>query len=175
MNAIFTTERLNLRLLAPSDQYFIIELLNSEGWLRFIGNRNIGTPEEARAYIQRILDNPATTYWIAELKADQTPVGIITLIKRDYLESHDIGFAFLPAFGGMGYAFEAANTVLKSLMESGHHTKILATTIPENTASIRLLKKMGLEFESEIVIQQETLHVYSRRRVVGNAGMLQSF
>ena len=50
--------------------------------------------------------------YLTSLKEDGTPIGICGLIKRETLEDVDIGFAFLPAFWGRGYAFEAAAAVL---------------------------------------------------------------
>ena len=85
---------------------------------------------------------------------------MVTFIQRDYLEHPDIGFAFLPQFSGNGYAFEATKTVLEALIEQENLSHILATTIPENVRSILLLKKIGLDFEREILVAEETLHVY---------------
>ena len=88
-------------------------------------------------------------------------IGVISFIKRDYLPHHDIGFAVLPQFANNGYAYEAVKAVLLNVIMHNKHTHILATTIPENTSSIKLLKKIGLSFEKEIAIQAEKLHVYS--------------
>jgi ribosomal-protein-alanine N-acetyltransferase len=155
------TERLLIEPLALTDNDFIFELLNTEGWLKFIGNRHITSPAEASTYIQKIIYNPNATYWVAKLKVHQTPIGIITFIKRDYLEHHDIGFAFLPGFANKGYAHEAASAVLNSLIHSYKLSHIFATTFPENTTSIKLLKKLGLAFDKEIEIDKEKLHVYA--------------
>jgi len=48
---IFETERLLLKPTQLEDASFIFELLNSPGWLENIGNRNIGSLEEAKEYI----------------------------------------------------------------------------------------------------------------------------
>jgi len=60
------------------------------------------------------------------------------------LEHHDIGFAFLPSFSNNGYAYEAANTVLKNVIHKYNLSHIFATTVPKNIISIKLLKKLGL-------------------------------
>ena len=135
-------------------------MLNTEGWLTFIGNRNIASHIDAQTYIQRIVANPNITYWVVRLKESTIPIGIITYIKRDYLEHYDIGFAFLPNFSKKGYAYEATLAVLNNIIQSQKPAWILATTIPQNTASINLLKKIGLTFEKELIIENETLHLY---------------
>jgi ribosomal-protein-alanine N-acetyltransferase len=160
MASSITTERLLIKQLNIHDNNFIFELVNTEGWIKFIGNRNITSPLDASAYIKKILDNKNIFYWVVYLKNSHKKVGIITFIKRDYLVHHDIGFAFLPQFSKQGFAYEAASAVLRALIKKQKPSHILATTIPENISSIKLLQKIGLAFEKEIEVEKEKLHVY---------------
>ncbi len=154
------TDRLTIKPLTVNDYIFILELVNTEGWIQFIGNRNITSDNDATAYIQKILANQNIVYWVVSLKISDEAIGIITFIKRDYLEHPDIGFAFLPAYTKKGYAFEATNAVFNYLIEDQKLTHILATTIPENIRSISLLKKLGLAFEKEMEVEKQKLHIY---------------
>ncbi len=161
MNVQFlTTERLFIRPLTITDDNFILKLVNTEGWLRFIGNRNVTSQVEAGSYIQRILENKNISYWVVERRSNQDKIGLVTYIKRDYLEHPDIGFAFLPEFCKQGYAYEATSAVLHQLIQKRSLSHILATTFPENSSSIKLLKKIGLVYEKEIDVEKEKLHVY---------------
>jgi len=160
MNQTINTQRLLVAPLHADDKIFIRELVNSKGWLAFIGERNVHSDDDASAYIQKIIDNPNTTYWTVKMKDTNTAAGIITLITRDYLQNPDIGFAFLPQFNGKGYAFEATNAVLTDMIQNGC-CRIDAITVPENTSSIALLKKLGLQFDKTIEIEKETLHVFT--------------
>ncbi|HEX4858454.1 MAG TPA: GNAT family N-acetyltransferase, partial [Usitatibacteraceae bacterium] len=56
---LLATERLRLRPMTADDAPFILELLNEPAWLRFIGDRNVHTLDDARAYI---LTGPMETY-----------------------------------------------------------------------------------------------------------------
>ncbi|MEK6783305.1 MAG: GNAT family N-acetyltransferase [Bacteroidota bacterium] len=94
----YLTNRLLLTELNPDDQEIILELLNTPEWIKFIGDRNVKTKEDAREYIQKIIDNPKANYWVVRLRHLQVPIGIITFIKRDYLEHYDIGFAFFSKY-----------------------------------------------------------------------------
>ena len=161
MQTNYKTARLFLRTLNAGDTAFIFELLNSAGWIKFIGDRNIKTSEDADKYIQKIITNPDINYRVVTLPDTETAIGLVTFIKRNYLNHPDIGFAFLTAYNKQGYAFEATKEVLNDLLSSGEHTTILATTIPENSSSIQLLKKLGFHFSKEITNDGEVLQVFA--------------
>ena len=154
----FQTPRLTLAALTLDHAVFIQQLLNSPGWLQFIGDRNVRTEAEAYAYINKINENPSITYWTVSLPGEPAPIGVISLIQRDYLEFPDIGFAFLPEFNGQGYAFEAASAVLDHLRTESNYPQLYAAALPGNTSSIKLLIKLGFHFErSENFEHQEKL------------------
>ena len=161
MQTNYKTARLFLRTMNADDAAFIFELVNTQGWIKFIGDRNIKNTEDACSYIQKIISNPAISYRVVTLQEDETDIGVVTFIKRDYLDHHDIGFAFLPAYNKQGYAFEATNEVLNDLLKTTEHTTILATTIPENSSSIQLLKKLGFSFSKEIIHEGLVLQLFA--------------
>lgn len=156
----YSTARLLLEELTLHDAEFVMELVNTAEWIKYIGNRNINTAEEAGAYIQKIIDNPAINYWVVKTRDQKIPVGIISFIRRDYLPHHDIGFAFLNEHKKKGYAFEAALIVLNDALQNFNHTQVLATTIKENAKSIQLLQKLGFNFYKEIVHEDEPLFLF---------------
>lgn len=156
----FMTRRLLIEPLSLSDNHFILELVNTDEWIKFIGNRNITSSADATAYIQKIIDNRSIVYWVVKLNDGHTKIGIVTFIKRDYLEHHDIGFAFLPKYFNQGYAYEATATVLNKVTNIYKLSTILATTVPDNIGSIKLLEKLGLNYKEEIEIEGGKLHVY---------------
>jgi RimJ/RimL family protein N-acetyltransferase len=150
MKTLVTT-RLIVRPMSIADAGFILTLLNEPSWLRFIGDRGVRTIDDAKNYITQ---GPVAMYaslgfglCTVELRDSACPVGICGLLKRDYLDAADIGFAFLPAYWGKGYAYEAANAILNFAKADLGLKRILATTRPENIASQKLLEKLGLRFE----------------------------
>lgn len=155
------TSRLTLRKTDVNDSAFIFELVNTPAWLKFIGDRNVKSVEEARGFIQKINENPNMTYWVISLKNRLLPLGIISFLNRDYLEHYDIGFALLPRHEGMGYAYEAAKHVLQIESQKKLHQKILAVTVSSNEKSIRLIAKLGLKFKDTLTRGHEELSVYS--------------
>ncbi|WP_316820669.1 GNAT family N-acetyltransferase [Pedobacter gandavensis] len=154
------TSNLMLDALNLKDASFIMELVNTQGWKQFIGDRNVHDLPAAVAYVQKIMDNPAVTYYVVKLQQDHTPLGIVTLIKRDYLPQHDIGFAFLPVYTGKGYAYEAVCALLNDPEIRKAHPRLLASSLKDNVRSIRLLEKLGMVFEKEYVHDHENLLLF---------------
>ena len=151
---ILETSRLTLRLIGGQDAPFILRLLNEPSFVRYIGDRDVRTVDDARAYIEK---GPSASYarfgfglWLAQLRNDGTPIGMCGLLKRDTLDDVDIGFAYLPAFRGQGYAHEAAAAVMVHGRLALGIPRIVAIVSPENVASIRLLEKIGLAFDRRI-------------------------
>lgn len=158
---MINTARLVIKTLSEEDAHFIFDLLNTDGWIRYIGYRHIHAEADALAYIRKITEDPDTRYWTVRLNETNATIGLVTLIRRDYLDFHDIGFAFLPQYANKGYAYEAAQAVLSKLAKGGGIENILAITLPGNTASIRLIEKLGLRFERIIERSNEKLYLYS--------------
>lgn len=152
--------RLKITPLLEEDASFIVELLNTDGWIKNIGDRNIRSQKDARGYIEKVNNNPHITYWTVKLKKEELPIGLVTIIKRDYLPSKDVGFAFLPQFFHKGYAFEATKAVLLAMVSSNGLDIILAISQPDNKSSIKLIEKLGLKFEKMINHENSIVGVY---------------
>ncbi|WP_339793893.1 GNAT family N-acetyltransferase [uncultured Imperialibacter sp.] len=155
--------RIQLSPLNTTHASFIIELVNSPGWLEFIGERNVKSREDAEAYIRKIDSNPAIDYWIIELVTSGEPVGIVTLIQRDYLQSPDLGFALLPAFEKQGYAFEAVSLFLNDFFSVSANKEVHAIILEHNRSSIQLVQKLGFLFSEHIEVNGEQLSLYSKK------------
>ena len=160
---VLKTDRLILRWISADDAPFILELLNDPGWLRFIGDRGVRTTDAAREYI---LNGPVAMVkrlgfglYLTERKSDGVPLGICGLIKRDGLDDVDIGFAFLPQFTGMGYATEAATATMVYGKNTFGLKRIVGITSHDNVTSIKLLEKVGLEFEAMVKMPKDSEEV----------------
>jgi len=129
----------------------MLGLLNEPAYVRFIGDKGVRTIDGARDYI---LKGPMASYgkfgfglYLTELKDSGIPLGICGLLKRDGFPDVDIGFAFLPQFRSQGYAFEAAEAVMAHGRDTLGLNRIIAIVSPDNARSIKLLNKLGLDFE----------------------------
>ena len=164
---ILETERLILRRFTLDDTAFIIELLNTEGWIKYIGEKNVRTTDQAREYLE---NGPLKSYRnnvfglaLVELKEDHVPIGMCGLIDREYLDHLDVGFALLPNHTGHGYGFEIVKKTVEHALGELKQEKLFAITLPQNYSSIKLLAKIGFIFDRNVISPDtnEELNLYS--------------
>jgi [ribosomal protein S5]-alanine N-acetyltransferase len=160
---VLATQRLVIRRLEPGDSAFVLELLNDPSFIRNIGDRGVRDAEGARNYIARsaIASHEKHGYGLdlVELEATAEPIGICGLVRRDYLDDPDIGFAFLPRYTGHGYAVESAAAVLEHARNVLKLPRVLAIVSPDNVRSIRVIEKIGLRYQRMITPPGESLAV----------------
>lgn len=158
MNVI-ETNRLTHRKLTLDDAEFILDLLNQPSFIQFIGDRGVRTLEDAREYLSKRLIESYERFgfglYLTLLKVGQIPIGICGLVKRDSLDDIDIGFAFLPQYWLKGYAFESASAVLTYAKNTLGIERIVGIATPDNHGSIRVLEKIGLQFERMVKLSAD--------------------
>ena len=163
---VLETERLLLRPLSTDDARFILELVNDPSFIRNIGDRKVRSTVDARHYIRframRTYERQGIGTHAVVLKDSGHCIGICGLLKRDQLDHHDIGFAFLPRYWSKGYAFESAAGVLEHAREVLDLKRVLAFTALENAASIALLGKLGFAFEETVPFEGEEVRLFGR-------------
>ena len=157
---IFETERTILREVTKDDAEFILDLLNQPSFIRYIGDRNVRTTDEARDYIESRFTESYRKFgfglWAVELKETNAVIGICGFVKRDSLPDADIGFAFLPQFFSQGYAFESANATMNYGRDVLGLKRVLAITSQDNESSGRLLEKINFRFEHLVKLPHDT-------------------
>jgi ribosomal-protein-alanine N-acetyltransferase len=146
MDLNLETKRLLIRPIEISDAEFMLQLLNTEGWLKYIGDRNVYSINQAKDYIQKFISNVEFNYYVIELKSDKLPIGVLSFLKRKEYQFPDLGFALLPDFERNGFAFEAANEYLKILKLNADLSNLIAIVNENNNRSIQLLEKLGFYY-----------------------------
>ena len=148
---VLETARLRLREMADDDAPFVLEVLTDPDFVANVGDRGVHELASARRYI---LEGPGASYvkygfglYIVERLADQAPLGMCGLLRRDSHPDVEIGFAFVRRARGQGYALEAARATLGFAQRTLGITRIVALTKPDNHPSIRILEAIGLAFE----------------------------
>jgi RimJ/RimL family protein N-acetyltransferase len=153
--AVIETKRLLLRRIALSDAAFIVRLLNEPSFRQYIGDRNVRTVDDARAYIERVhlASYQANGFgaFLVVTRADAQPLGICGLMVETWLDAPDIAYAFVPTAGGRGYALEAAAGVMEYAHRALGLTRVVAIVQHDNERSIRLLQKLGYRQDGTVV------------------------
>ncbi len=150
MNLI-ETKRTIIELITLDDAPFFVSLVNSPDWLRYIGDRNVMSNDDACQYLQNgflrsYVDN-GFGYYIVKIASNHVPIGICGFLKKPKLDNPDFGFAFLPDYYGQGYAIESCRAVLDYGIWSFDFSVLDAVTMPDNKPSIRLLEKLGFHHQ----------------------------
>ena len=152
--SIVKTDRLILRKIDTDDAAFMLRLLNDPEFIQYVGDKNARDLESAKTYI---LEGPVASYhsfgfglYLVELNDGLTPIGICGILKRDFLDHADLGFALMPEYREAGYAFEAAQATIELARSDLKLPHIVAFTAENNTRSIKLLEKLGMAFDRMI-------------------------
>lgn len=144
------TEQLILQPVKMEDAEFILELYNSPNFIKFIGDRNLRTVEDAENYIKEKFLPHVEKYgfgsYVIVTKSNTKKIGNVGIYVRDGLDAPDIGFSFLPEFERKGYGFEASKKLMEIAFSEFDLKKISAITTKENIASQKLIEKLGLKY-----------------------------
>ena len=164
---VLETPRLILRRFSLEDAAFILELVNDPAWLEHIGDRKVRTLEDARVYLRKgalaMYERVGFGLYAVTLRTSGESIGTCGLVKRDTLEDVDIGFAFLPQHRGQGFALESAAAVLEYGKTVVGLKRIVAIVSAANHRSIRILEKIGLNFERMVRLpgEEEEIPMYA--------------
>ena len=156
----FETDRLIIQPTSTEDAEFIYELLNSPKYIQFVGDKNLKNIEDARNYIKSRmlsqLERLGYSNYTVISKSHNTKIGCVGLYDREGVDGIDLGYSFLTAFEGKGFAFEASRELKKAAKEEYGITHLNAITIKENIGSIKLLEKLGFKFREIINIPNDS-------------------
>ena len=97
-------------------------------------------------------------------RSENKAIGMCGLVNRLGLDGIDLGFAFLPGSRGKGYAYESATAMIHAAREQFGIDELLAITHPKNTASIRLITKLGFEIDCKVTLpgDETELHLFKQ-------------
>ncbi|MEZ2414485.1 GNAT family N-acetyltransferase [Muriicola sp. E247] len=150
MKIIIETERLVLREITLDDQEEMFKLYSDPEVQKYTGEPVVTSMEEMKKAIElRILNYKKYGYgrWATVLKSGKQFVGWAGLAYLPEFDEVDLGYRFLPEFWGSGLATEASRAILNYGFDVLKLNKIVAIAMKENKASIRVMEKVGMEFD----------------------------
>ena len=145
------TPRMELRPFAESDIEGIVELLADRETTRFIGS--IKSPQVAADSVRNMRDAFAARGWgtlAVLLRGKNDCLGYCGVRPLPHTAEMELAFALRRAYWNQGYCTEAAAASIDAAFNSLGVKSIVATVYPENKSSLRVLEKLGMQFESEV-------------------------
>ena len=160
---VLRTERLTLRRFDIGDAPFIFELVNQRSFLEYIGDKGVGSLEDAEGYLEAgaltsYREHGFGPYMVLET-ATGTPTGMCGLYQRDNLQLPDMGYAFLERYFKRGYGVEASRGVMQFAAGVLGLRELAAIVDPDNVRSIGLLDRLGFEFRTMYLMPGEETFV----------------
>jgi len=150
MKNVIETERLLLREITLDDKEEMFQLHSNSDVQKYTGEPPVESIEEMEQAIQaRINDYEKYGYgrWATFLKNGMQFVGWAGLAYLPEFDEIDLGYRFLPEHWGSGIATEVSHAILTYGFEVLKLKKIIAIAMKENKASIKVMEKIGMEFD----------------------------
>ncbi len=162
--SLLYTERLVLRPCSMDDLSELHRHWTDPGVRRFLWDDLVIPVETAEAVIRDSMDSFQTHgfgQWVILQKKENRIIGFCGL---RFFEGHadpEILFGVNPEFWGHGLAAEAAAAVIDYGFNRLALKRIYAGADPPNTASFRVMEKLGMKFEKEITLNGRPAVYYS--------------
>ncbi|MDY8135415.1 GNAT family N-acetyltransferase [Aquimarina sp. 2201CG5-10] len=150
MKALIETERLWLREITLDDKEEMFQLHSNSDVQKYTGEPPVESIEVIEQAIQtRINDYKKYGYgrWATFLKNEKQFVGWAGLAYLPEFDEIDLGYRFSSKYWGMGFATEASQAILTYGFDKLKLKRIIAIAMKENKASIKVMEKVGMEFD----------------------------
>jgi RimJ/RimL family protein N-acetyltransferase len=160
---IWRTERLRLRLPAPTDLPFIIDLFSRN---ELVAHRPDPEPDSAETSLGRLTREIA--HWQQHgfgrwaVEADDELIGFGGVTRSPFFAGHNLSYHLHPDFWRLGYATELARFAIDFALNDLGAFRVIGLARNANPASQRVLQKAGLSFESDVILHGKPINLFSR-------------
>lgn len=170
---MWQTERLTIRQFRPEDWSDLHVLQGDPEATKFIGGT--WTLEKTREVTERSASgyatNPWTWYAVAERKTGRV-LGACWLGRLNtkwstplgWGDEIELGYRYAREYWGNGYATEAGEAMLRRGFDELDLSSIVAIVNTRNAASERVIRKLGMKFESTADVESFTVNGYRLTR-----------
>jgi [ribosomal protein S5]-alanine N-acetyltransferase len=152
MRTILETPRFILREMTEADADQLVRLNANPNVIRYVGEGPVAGTEAALELLHtRVFPQYArhgVGRWAVIRKDDDRYVGWCGLKYLEDTREYDLGYRFYEEHWGRGYATETARAVLDWARAHLPNVRIVGKAHVDNSASIRVLEKLGLRFEA---------------------------
>ena len=148
---------IHLRRPTPDDETLLYQLDNDPEVMRWInGGLNVDPDTFRRdlmpVYLAEVAD-PVMGFWLIEVEGEFA--GWVSLRWQDERVA-SLGYRIARSFWGRGLATEAGRLMIRQGFDRAGLTEIVATTYEENSGSIRVMEKLGMQFRRRFRFDVDT-------------------
>jgi len=163
MNIVFETPRLILRQFTEADAALLVQLNSNPEVLKYLHEPLLEKEEQALHIIKTVIlpqykNNLGR--WAIHLKTSNEFIGWCGLKYLADQDEIDLGYRLMQNFWGRGFAFEAAKHSLDYGFNQLHLKTVIGRAHIENTASLKILEKIGMHFIKEEVVDNCPVKTY---------------
>jgi len=155
MANLFDTPRLYLRCFTMADAPLLIQLNSNPEVLQYLHEPLLVTEEQALHVIENIIFPQYKNNlgrWAIHLKDTGAFIGWCGLKYLADRDEIDLGYRLMQPYWGKGYAYEAAKHTLEYGFNQLHLKTIVGRAHIENTASLKILQKIGMQYVKDEVV-----------------------
>jgi len=140
------TTRLIIRPFTPADADDLYAYLSREQVVRYEPYPPF-TREQAEAEAIRRAGDP--NFLAVVPKENDCVIGNLYFAPGDF-DTWELGYVFHDEYWGCGYATEACRALLREAFTQRNVRRVIAMCNPENTASWRLMERLGMRREGHL-------------------------
>jgi RimJ/RimL family protein N-acetyltransferase len=150
------TERLLVRAFEEGDLDAMYAMQSDPNVARWLYNEP-RTLQETRELLGRKIAGALRVEddWLSAAVVERETGDVVGDIALHWVSAEhktgEIGFIFNPVYHGRGYATEAARAMLRFAFEGMGFHRVIGRTEARNTASARVLEKLGMRREAHLV------------------------
>ena len=162
MKVILETNRLLLRELDVNDAERFYQLNENPKVIQYTGNSAFASLAEAKDFLSNYQDYKLNGFgrWAVIDKQTEAFLGWCGLKFCEVENEVDIGFRFFEEHWNHGYATESAKACLEYGFEKLGLRRIVGRAMKENIASVKVLEKIGLQYERDMYFEGREAVMY---------------
>lgn len=155
MKKIIETNRLYLRELNLADANNFYLLNADQDVIKYTGDKAFESINEAKSFLENY--NPYQQYgygrWAVIAKSNEEFLGWCGLKYSPEIDEVDIGFRFFKKHWNKGFATESAKACIDYGFEKLNLKTIVGRAMEANSASIKVLQKIGMHYVKHVTFQ----------------------
>ena len=166
MDPTLETPRLELRPLALSDADAVYAYRGNAEVMQYMGgaDQSIGDTHEALERYARYQRMYGFSKWAMFLKETGELVGDSGLLPMDGTREFELGYRLAKDFWSMGLATECGKAWLDAAFTRFGLRTVIAFADERHTASLRVMQKLGMNFDKQAHIEGMDCRVYRLNR-----------